>query len=199
MSARRYDNLSDEQLAGLAQGGDRRAMDALVTRYEPLRARLLGKFGQALDEDLRNDLASEILIGAIELIRDYDPSKGVGVAGWLKATLWTKARDALAKIIDDHDEMTLDEDRDGAAEPVAVGASPPADPPGAQARYAELMDALEARLEPLHFRIFQLRLWGCEYAEIAEALDMTVGQVRNAISRHILPAAREVLDDHGYI
>lgn len=204
ISARQYANLTDEQLAKMAQEGDRRAMEVLVQRYEPLRAAELRRWGAPFREDRAAlaDLASEILAGFIDLIHGFDSSRGVRVAGWLKRTVWTKARDAAEKMIDEWDAGTLDDDLQGGAEPVATGASLVAPSPDAGARYAHLMDKLQSAMDPLEFRIFELWFWDRSYAEIGSLLGLTLGQVRNAMSREkppgILQIARKVLSEHGY-
>jgi len=194
MTARRYDDLSDEKLAGLAQDGDRRAMKVIVTRYEPLRAGELRTWGMPLRDypDIIDDLASSILLATIKLIHAWKPSKGVRVAGWLKECLWRDARDAAAKHLKEVDPINDGGDMD--AEP--PDDSP--DTPDSRLRYREIIDGMHDALDPLYFEIFYLWHWDYKYSEIAETLGIGTSAVRNAINRRIKPAGEKVLTYLGY-
>lgn len=82
---------SGESLALLAQRGDRRALQLLLERYQPLLGRVVFDVirlgGRSAGRVDRADLFQEGVRILIELIRAYDPGRGVGLAYYLQRNL----------------------------------------------------------------------------------------------------------------
>lgn len=197
---RTHINLSDEMLIERIRDGDQEALKVLVRRYEPLRASELSKWGRpfAGNQGIIDAIADDILSGFRELVALYDPSRGVRVAGWMKSSLWTHARDAAAKHRHCLQE-TEDEDgrgTEGAEETVETEA--PHETAESRRAYAEIIEHMRSALAPLDFDIFYLWHWDYKYSEIAESLGIGMSDVRNAINRRIKPALKQVLLDLGY-
>ncbi len=82
---------SVEALVRLAQQGDRRALQLLLERYRPLLGRAVGEVGRLAGRSAgpveRADLFQEGVRILIELIRAYDPGRGVGLNYYLQRHL----------------------------------------------------------------------------------------------------------------
>ncbi|MCD8200681.1 MAG: sigma-70 family RNA polymerase sigma factor [Clostridia bacterium] len=74
MSETDLENLTDERLAELSQGGDEKARDELVTRYHP-RVRAIARSFFRSHADL-DDFIQEGLLGLLKAIETYDGEKG---------------------------------------------------------------------------------------------------------------------------
>lgn len=125
---------SVETLVLRAQRGDRRALQLLLERYRPLLGRAVGEVvrlgGQAVGPVDRADLFQEGVRILIELIRAYDPGRGVGLSYYLQRNLrwrlynflrrerWRLGREVPLR------EGNADAVVDPAAEPQAEGVSP---------------------------------------------------------------------------
>ncbi len=82
---------SGESLVLLAQRGDRRALQLLLERYRPLLGRVVFDIirlgGWSAGHLDRADLSQEGVRILIELIRAYDPGRGVGLTYYLQRNL----------------------------------------------------------------------------------------------------------------
>ena len=87
-------NSADEELARLAQKGDRQAAAELLRRYEPLVARAARQSHLA---PVADDAAGEARLALYEAVLSYAPGTGVPFAGYAKAMVYGRLRSFFKK------------------------------------------------------------------------------------------------------
>lgn len=173
----RVDRLSDEELVGRARLGDRRALDALLTRHAD---RVVAICRRVLaDPDDARDAAQEALISVTRGIARFD--------GDAKFTTWLHRVATNAAL----DEARR---RNRRPRPVEIVREQVGDGPSLASTVSDRIDidAALAQLTPEFRAAVVLRdELGCDYAEIAEILGVPPGTVRSRIAR-----GRAALADH---
>ncbi len=171
---------TDEELALSARGGNDAHRIRLISRYMPVvKARVSGYAGGLEPEDL----AQEGMIGLMQAIRNYDPSKGASfktfallcidrsIISVVRASMAAKKIPA-STIVPLTDEETEGKTQD---DPESIVVS--------QDNLRWLVGQLGQVLSQLEQRAFFLYLGGCEYEEIADRLQVSVKTVDNALCR----------------
>jgi RNA polymerase sigma-70 factor (ECF subfamily) len=165
---------TDERLATLAAGGDRRAFEALVTRHREAVYRLCwSAAGNHADAD---DAAQETFVRLYRALPTYDPQRPFGP--WLRKIAWncglSARRDAKAGVPVD----------DGAAAPETADPAPgPAEAAEGNEEHRRVADAVAALPAELRTVMVLRAVEGLSYAEIAETAGIPAGTVMSRLSR----------------
>lgn len=188
-----YEDLADEQVAGLSAEGDKDAAEYLLAKYKNLvRARAKQYFMAGADRD---DIMQEGMIGLFKAIRDFDPTKQASFRGFaeicIRRQIITAVKTASRRkhtplnsyislsmpVYEDESERTL---VDMLAERESV------DPEEMFLRRekAEAMEAeINQKLSGLEQTVLSLYLGGMNYQEIAVELGRTPKSIDNALQR----------------
>lgn len=188
-----YEKLSDEDLVELSAGGDRRAMEIILSRYKNLvRSRAKTYFLAGADRD---DIVQEGMIGLFKAVRDFDITKQPTFCGFaemcVKRQMITAVKASTRQkhaplnsyvslsepIYTDNSERTL---VDMLAERESI------DPEEMFLRRekAEMINAeIENRLSSLEKTVLSLYISGMNYQEIAAELDRSAKSIDNALQR----------------
>ncbi len=167
-----FNSENDDRLSALASQGDRRAADALCSRYlEPLQRYFRCRLDGAISGVDADDLASETILGAIESLRQKKYKHGGTFRGWVFGI----AHNKLALLFRRHKPMdSLTESSDVATDDIDPLASL-----DAQEQYAALRDCL-SRLDEKLRNLFKLRILDNHtFAELAVELTMADTTVFN--------------------
>jgi RNA polymerase sigma-70 factor (ECF subfamily) len=176
----RDSEVSDESLARAAQGGQVRALEALIERHQARVLRVLVFLGVARDD--REDVAQEVFVRVFRHLDTFKPGQVFGA--WIYRVTVNAA----------HDWRTRRGRRDRGEAPWDDALDPDDRRPGPAASLGqrELRRALFRALETLTDRercVFVLReLEGLETGEVARALQISSITVR----RHLFQARRRL-------
>lgn len=166
---------SDEELAEAAQGGEVRALDALLDRHGAKVLRVLGFLGIRAQD--REDAAQEIFIRVFRHLGSY--RRGLPFGAWLYRVTVNAAHDFRRR----QERQTRGEADD--AEPVEL--PDPSAGPADRIGRRDLRRALLAAMENLSDReraVFVLReIEGLETAVVARSLGITAITVRRHLGR----------------
>lgn len=177
---RSLDGLSDEDLAGLAAGGDRRALERLLTRHAD-RVVAICRRVLSNPEDA-HDAAQEAMIAVARGIGNFD--------GRSKFTTW------LYRVATN---SALDEARRKQRRPVPVETLPERTSGPDIAKQITDRLVIDAGLSeiPAEFRacVVLRDVLGLDYAEIAEVLAIPAGTVRSRIARGRAALGQQLVDN----
>ena len=185
------DDLSDAQLAKLAQSGDEQALDRLTLRYAAFvkyRCRRFAAAGQELD-----DLTQEGFIGFIAAVRSFDAGRSTSFRTYAALLIDRFLTDVVrsggarrrcpeAPVLS-MDALLLSAEGD-ALLPAAKDRRP--DP---EAQYIEeetlfhFWQRVSRKCSPLEIQVLRLYLTGHSYAAVASRLHIGVKAVDNALLR----------------
>ena len=184
MAEKPYEAYADEELVGLARGGDSGAADFLMEKYKPLVRRLSA--ARYLAGGDREDLIQEGMIGLYKALRDYDPSKQASFATFAALCADRQMLHAIEasqreknRVLNDAVELTDEE-----GERVLHGAKEsPETLVIAREAADERLRRLREALSPLETKVLTLYLTGMDYREIASELGRTPKTIDNALQR----------------
>jgi RNA polymerase sigma-70 factor (ECF subfamily) len=167
--------VDDRALVTAAQGGDRRALDALLRLHQPqmyaVCRRITGNDADALDA------TQEALIAVVRGLASFDGRARTSTWAYRIATnasLDELRRRGRRPVVGLHD----------GAESTAAAAAPTSADPAEQVTTRDEVDAALAVLTPEFRAAVVLRdLCQLDYAEIAEVLEIPAGTVRSRIAR----------------
>lgn len=171
--------LSDDALAVRAQGGDLRAFNTLVERYQRavygLCLRMLSS------PEAAEDAAQEVFLSAWRALRGY---RGRSFQGWLLRIAGNRCRDELRKRKrrpTDSLDTLMAAHGEGAAGPTAEQS------PEQRSLSAETVRVIQAGLATLpddqRLAILLCDVQGMAYEEVARTMGTSVGTVKSRISR----------------
>lgn len=172
-------NLSDEQLVVLAQGGSARAVSMLLARLSPLvrvKAAKLHAYGVDLD-----DLAQEGMLGLLSAIYTYHDNFGalfqtyasVCVGNRILSFIKKASRQKRQPLLEYHnfDDKLIDPRLN--PEELVIE----------EEELDRLKQSLFSQLSQTEHSVITLYLAGCSYEEIAKKLGSTAKSVDNALQR----------------
>jgi len=174
--------MDDSDLACASAGGEERAFEELVARYQ---VRLLNFVARTIgDRERAEDLVQDVFIRVYRHLHRFDPSKRFSVwiytiaSNLVKNELRNRARNPL--VLSWASRRNRDDDR-------ALQLEDPASRPDDLYRRRHLralVEASAARLPAHHREVFVLReLEGKSYEEIAEIAGCNVGTVKSRLNR----------------
>jgi RNA polymerase sporulation-specific sigma factor len=184
----------DDDLAVLAQGGDRQAQQVLIERYRRFaRAKGRGYFLVGGDSD---DIEQEALIGLYKAIRDYQVDRNASFRAFAELcitrqiitaikTATRQKHQALNQYVsisgvrggDDPGERTVEELLDD------HNVADPADHVVSAERMDGMRSAMAEMLSGLEVDVLRLYVSGKTYQEIGEELGRHVKSIDNALQR----------------
>jgi RNA polymerase sigma-70 factor, ECF subfamily len=176
----------DIALVERAQGGDQRAFEMLVIKYQRRVERLIGRMVR--DVDLVQDIAQESFIRAYRALPKFRGDSAFYT--WLYRIVVNTAKKALVELKRDLlvSEATLAGGNDEDDETSRVDREPSMDATPesllASKQVAQAVNAAIDALSPDLRRAIMLReIEGLSYEEIAEMMDSPIGTVRSRIFR----------------
>lgn len=176
----------DIALVERAQGGDQRAFEMLVIKYQRRVERLIGRMVR--DVDLVQDIAQESFIRAYRALPKFRGDSAFYT--WLYRIVVNTAKKALVELKRDLlvSEATLAGGHDEDDETSRVDREPSMDATPesllASKQVAQAVNAAIDALSPDLRRAIMLReIEGLSYEEIAEMMDSPIGTVRSRIFR----------------
>jgi len=170
---------TDSALVEAARGGDRRALEELLSRHQ---GRVF-RFGRKMcgDDEDAADVLQETLLAAARTLPEFRGASSVSTWLYTIARSFCIKRRRTSKFAPQH-VNSLDTDGDRAAE-----VPDPARSPEESAAGKELQDALDgaiAALEPGYREVLVLRdVEGLSANEVAEALGLSVDAVKSRLHR----------------
>ncbi|HEY3282485.1 MAG TPA: sigma-70 family RNA polymerase sigma factor [Armatimonadota bacterium] len=166
--------------------------DTLYQDFRPLVRRLTRQYGDSYE--IRQDLEGEIYCRFCELLRVYDPSRGVPLRAYivrkLISSVYTYARSQWRR---QRHEVSLEGDGDQG--PLSSGVDPTAEWDDGLVKQ-ELLKALPSAIERLPHRQRQVVIWrfyeSRSYEEIAEILGICQATVRSLMRHGLNNLRRQV-------
>jgi RNA polymerase sigma-70 factor (ECF subfamily) len=181
------DSLSDTELVARVQGGDKRAFDLLVARYQHRIIKLVSRYVRDQGDAL--DVAQEAFIKAYRALPNFRGDSAFYT--WLYRIAINTAKNYLVAL----GRRPLEADLGGPdGEPMALEELQADDETPEKILLVEeikdtILKTIEALPEDLRTAIMLREVEGLSYEEIAEAMDCPIGTVRSRIFR-----AREAID-----
>lgn len=176
-------------LLALAQGGDRSALEELITRYQERLRRIVGiQLGSSrLRRDYDSmDIVQSTLRAALPKIGDLRPQSAAGLLQWLSLIATNQIRDAYARLRTgkrDVDRERRGDGDDAVARQVAAG-DPPPDERAALLEIRELLDEEVSRLPDDQRRVVLLRDYcGESWDRVSAELERDSGAARQLHQR----------------
>lgn len=174
-------NLSDEELAVLAAGGDDEAMAHLISAVTPIAKAKASGFANARISN--EDLMQEGMLGFLDAVKKFDPSKGVPFKSFAEICINNRIISAVRKNFNSKN-AALSNAVSFESETADIAAdSDPADIISDKFETEYLSELLSSGLSDFEKKVIDLRLQNKSYAEIAEKLVTTEKSVDNALQR----------------
>lgn len=174
-------NLSDEELAVLAANGDDEAMAHLISAVTPIaRAKASGFANARISNE---DLVQEGMLGFLDAVKSFDPSKGVPFRAFAETCINNRIISAVRMNFNSKN-VALSNAVSFEAESVEFASdSDPADIISDKFETEYLSELLSSGLSDFEKKVIDLRLLGKSYSQIAKELCRSEKAVDNAIQR----------------
>jgi RNA polymerase sporulation-specific sigma factor len=174
-------NLSDEELAVLAANGDDEAMAHLISAVTPIaRAKASGFANARISNE---DLMQEGMLGFLDAVKSFDPSKGVPFRAFAETCINNRIISAVRMNFNSKN-AALSSAVSFEAESVEIASdSDPADIISDKFETEYLSQLLSTGLSDFEKKVIDLRLRGKSYAQVANELCCGEKAVDNAIQR----------------
>ena len=188
-------DLSDDELAVMAQGGDRLAQQQLIERYRRFaRAKGRGYFLVGGDSD---DIEQEALIGLYKAIRDYQPDRQASFRAFAELcitrqiitaikTATRQKHQPLNQYVSISGSRSSDDQQSERVVEDLLDDSPSSDPADqvvSGERLDSLRSAMAEMLSGLEVDVLKLYVEGKSYQEIGDRLGRHVKSIDNALQR----------------
>jgi RNA polymerase sporulation-specific sigma factor len=188
-------DLSDDELAVKAQGGDRLAQQQLIERYRRFaRAKGRGYFLVGGDSD---DIEQEALIGLYKAIRDYQPDRQASFRAFAELcitrqiitaikTATRQKHQPLNQYVSISGSRSSDEQQSDRVVEDLLDNSPSSDPADqvvSGERLDSIRTAMAEMLSGLEVDVLKLYVEGKSYQEIGDKLGRHVKSIDNALQR----------------
>lgn len=173
--------LSDEELAVLAANGDDEAMAHLISAVTPIaRAKASGFANARISNE---DLVQEGMLGFLDAVKSFDPSKGVPFRAFAETCINNRIISAVRMNFNSKN-VALSNAVSFEAESVEFASdSDPADIISDKFETEYLSELLSSGLSDFEKKVIDLRLLGKSYSQIAKELCRSEKAVDNAIQR----------------
>ena len=184
-------NQSDEELAVLAANGDDEAMAHLISAVTPIARAKASDF--AIARISNEDLTQEGMLGFLDAVKRFDPSKGVPFKAFAEICINNRIVSAVRHSLNSKNAalskaVPFETDSDE-----ADAGNDPADIISDKFETELLADLLNSELSDFEKKVLEMRFQGKSYAQIAQALDRSEKAVDNAIQR-IRSKIRKILN-----
>lgn len=174
-------NLSDEDMALLAAKGDDEAMAHLISTVMPIAKAKASNFANARISN--EDLMQEGMLGFLDAVKNFDPSKGVPFKAFAEACINNRIISAV-RINYNSKNAALSNAVSFEADPAGInGGGDPADIVSDRLETQYLSDLLNSGLSDFERDVIELRLCGESYSQIAHKLGRSEKAVDNALQR----------------
>ena len=174
--------LTDEELAVLAAAGDDESMARLISAVAPI-----AKAKAAIHSNARipnEDLSQEGMLGFLDAVRSFDPSKGVPFKAYAETCISNRILSAVRSSFNNKNavlsnavsfEFETHELTDPDSDPANIIAE----------KYdsEHIESLLKSGLSDFEMQVINLRLEAKSYSEIAQQLSCTEKAVDNALQR----------------
>ncbi len=181
MNRIQQNKLSDEKLAVLAANGDDEAMAHLIYTVTPIaRAKASGFANARISNE---DLVQEGMLGFLDAVKSFDPSKGVPFRAFAETCINNRIISAVRKNFNSKN-AALSNAVSFETESAEIAAdSDPADIISDKFETEYLSELLSSELSDFEKKVIDLRLLGKSYSQIAKELCRSEKAVDNAIQR----------------
>lgn len=174
-------NLSDEELAVLAANGDDEAMAHLISAVTPIAKAKASGFANARISN--EDLTQEGMLGFLDAVKRFDPSKGVPFKAFAETCINNRIISAVRMNFNSKN-AALSNAVSFEADSVDIAAgTDPADIISDKFETQYLAELLSSGLSEFEKEVIDLRLQNKSYAQIACELGRSEKAVDNALQR----------------
>ena len=177
----RQENLSDEEMAVLAAAGDDEAMAHLISAVTPIAKAKASGFAKARISN--EDLLQEGMLGFLDAVKKFDPSKGVPFKAFAETCINNRIVSAVRKNFNSKNAALSNAVSFEAENSDIVTGGDPADIVSDKFETEYLAELLSSGLSDFEKQVIDLRLRNKSYAQIAQELDRSEKAVDNAIQR----------------
>ena len=190
-----YDSMSDEELILALRDGDEKIIDYIVEKYkEPVRKKAATMFILGSD---REDLIQEGMIGLFKAIRDYDAGRDASFFTFADLCISRQMYKAVEagnrkkhaplnsyiSIYEDEDPANDRGEVAGLLDILSESGKSPEDLLIDKEQAASLEKKIYESLSDFERQVFNLRLTGMDYSQIAKVLGRDDKSTDNALSR----------------
>lgn len=190
-----YESMSDEELILALRDGDGKIIDYIVEKYkEPVRKKAATMFILGSD---REDLIQEGMIGLFKAIRDYDAGRDASFYTFADLCISRQMYKAVEagnrkkhaplnsyiSIYEDEDQAGDHGEVAGLLDILSESGKSPEDLLIDKEQAASLEKKIYESLSDLERQVFNLRLTGMDYSQIAKILGRDEKSTDNALSR----------------
>ncbi len=173
--------LSDEELAVLAANGDDEAMALLISAVTPIARAKASDF--AIARISNEDLTQEGMLGFLDAVKKFDPSKGVPFKAFAETCINNRIVSAVRFNLNSRNAVLsnavpLENDSGEAA-----AGNDPADIISDKFETEHLAEFLNSELSDFEKKVLDLRLKGKSYVQISDMLCRSEKAVDNALQR----------------
>lgn len=177
----RQKNLSDEEMAVLAAGGDDEAMAHLISAVTPIAKAKASGFAKARISN--EDLMQEGMLGFLDAVKKFDPSKGVPFKAFAETCINNRIVSAVRMNFNSKNAALSNAVSFEAENSDIATGGDPADIVSDKFETEYLAELLSSGLSDFEKQVIDLRLQNKSYAQIAQALCRSEKAVDNALQR----------------
>lgn len=174
-------NLSDEELAVLAANGDDEAMALLISAVTPIARAKASDF--AIARISNEDLTQEGMLGFLDAVKKFDPSKGVPFKAFAETCINNRIISAVRFNLNSRNAALSKAVPLEADSGETAAGTDPADIISDKFETEHLTEFLNNELSDFEKKVLDLRFQGNSYAQISQALGRSEKAVDNAIQR----------------
>ncbi len=167
-------SVSDEELAAAASSNEE-AYGELISRYLPSVRRLSGIYTRSSAD--RDDLVSEGILGLLNAVKTYDPSKGASFSTYAGVCVNNRMMTALKR------SARIQRREESLDELSAAGGQSPEKIIIDREALSEIFSEIAENISELERSVFERYLSGESYSAIASALGIDRKSVDNALAR----------------
>lgn len=177
----RHKNLSDEEIAVLAAAGDDEAMAHLISAVTPIAKAKASGFAKARISN--EDLMQEGMLGFLDAVKKFDPSKGVPFRAFAETCINNRIVSAVRMNFNSKNAALSNAVSFEAENSDIVTGGDPADIVSDKFETEYLAELLSSGLSDFEKQVINLRLRNMSYAQIAQELCRSEKAVDNALQR----------------
>ncbi len=178
---KRQKNLSDEEMAVLAAAGDDEAMAHLISAVTPIARAKASGFAKARISN--EDLMQEGMLGFLDAVNKFDPSKGVPFKAFAETCINNRIVSAVRMNFNSKNAALSNAVSFEAENSDIVTGGDPADIISDKFETEYLSELLSSGLSDFEKKVIDLRLQNKSYAQIAQELCRSEKAIDNALQR----------------
>ena len=172
-----YENLTDEEIVGLIDGGDFELLQVIITRYLPLIHYYAGLY---CAENERDDAVQEATYALYSAVKNFDGKK----ASFSTFAALCIKRSVIASLKQSKRRKNIpDELLSPIGDVEITDSNSPEKIFFDKVSFKNLTDSIRLELSGLEYSVLQLFLEGNKYIDIAKRLSITEKSVNNALLR----------------